>query len=103
MAAGKTQQRFKQYEHRSVNAKEVELLLVFSVSDVWDTDITVNDKLAHDSANRVLAQHASGTLPESAPRSPKAVGNKAQSINFKTSALQRLAMQKGGSKEARCS
>ncbi|CAD5220600.1 unnamed protein product [Bursaphelenchus okinawaensis] len=50
---GKTQQRFKQYEH--------------SVSDVWDTDVTVNNALAHESANHVLAQHANSFKNDTPP------------------------------------
>ncbi|CAD5227337.1 unnamed protein product [Bursaphelenchus xylophilus] len=47
---GKTQQKFKQYEK--------------NVSDVWDTDITLNNQLASESANQVLAQHANASKPD---------------------------------------
>ncbi|KAI6214451.1 hypothetical protein M3Y94_00269900 [Aphelenchoides besseyi] len=78
----KNDQRFKQYEN--------------SVSDVWDSKISVNHDLVHDSANRVLARHAQNEgrdlSTSGEPTYPPQ--SKTRSDNYKTSAMQRLAMQK---------
>ena len=56
----KSDQRFKRYDNRC--ELFIKLLKTrmqsSSVSDVWSDHIAVNDALATDTANRVLAQHA---------------------------------------------
>jgi hypothetical protein len=53
----------------------------------------VNDKLAHESANRVLEQHANSELGPDEPE--QSHYEKLRSQNNRINAMQRLALQKG--------
>lgn len=88
----KNGQRFKQYESRYNNNEITKITLIyFSVSDVWNSEIQ-ND-LVYESANRVLEQHANNEFKQD--NSDQTHYDRIRSQNNKTSAMQRLALQKG--------
>lgn len=88
----KNGQRFKQYESRYNNNEITKITLIyFSVSDVWNSEIQ-ND-LVYESANRVLEQHANNEFKQD--NSEQTHYDRIRSQNNKTSAMQRLALQKG--------
>jgi hypothetical protein len=60
---------------------------------VWSSDLKINKDLVHESANRVLEQHATAEMrPNEADQTHY---EKLRSQNNKTNAMQRLALQKG--------
>lgn len=104
----KNGQRFKQYETRWLFLKiHSAYFKSFSVSDVWNSDILVNNDLAHESvrcnsiacnnlrlqAAQVIQKHANNELKS--VESEQSHYEKLRSQQNKTNAMQRLALQKG--------
>jgi hypothetical protein len=101
----KTEQKFRNYEKRlNIFFWNLNSLLNLSVSDVWDTAVSVDDGLVLSTAARVLERHAAGQIAEEnfggggmARNEDSVMPNcyPALSKHHKAQAMQRLATQRG--------